>query len=253
MNAIWYQPASLFPRWRAASIDTLVGCPGGAAGEADPGVNGDAWCKAADKAGLSYVLQSDGGMDAHYGDARCVGIQLAPDEPNSGAGAPNRRTPGQVLDIALAIRAKTSKPLWISFSGWNLLWETDSEIAAYCASVDVVAFDYYVINRGETPAAIPKLGLILDKLARLAPGKQLVLAVECSHQHLERSAWLKSLPAQAALARGPTPGEMADEDDQGRRFKAWRLWFPQIIGANWEAHDGTTESQYVAMTILNRK
>lgn len=247
MNYIWQQPESSFPTWFARGIDCLVLPPQPTTGPAL-----DSWCKSADKSHLGYILPGDGSAEAHYADARCVGVMIYPDEPNAGhVGDPNYRSPGFMLDAAYALRGKTNKPLWISLGGWAIQYNKPAEVAAYCQCADVVSFDLYIINMGMGPGAIPKIGDLINTLA--ASSKRVVADVETSWQKIPPGVMNPPVPGESY--RAPTGAEFVDEVLTARNHNADVLYFSHISGGGsvpWQGFDGTTPEIAALMTVLNR-
>lgn len=241
--SVWYQPASSHPKWKARGIQILYGYEN----EGDPSASKlDAWCATAKTNGLSYVLQDSAA--AHWEDPECIGVFLTPDEPNGDG----HKTPAEMKALSDAKRAKTKKPLWLSLNGGALVNEPDAEVAAYCASADVITFFSYAYNYGRGAAGV--LGEIppsLDKLRRCAPGKPIVFIGECSDQNKRIANWWKDQPIATSM-RGPTADEMAFEYGVALAHGANGIaYFPDRIGVNWEAFDGTTPPCEVAMKNFN--
>jgi hypothetical protein len=241
VHAVWFQPSSSDLKWKSRGIDTLLGY------ESEGGtVSVDAWCKTANDAGLNYILQTGAGTEAHWNDPRCIGIFLSPDEPNSGLGSKNRRTPGQWTDAALDARSKApSKPIIGNIDGTQI-WMSDAVLAAYLAPLDVIVFDYHAFNRGEGQAGFLKAQAFSARCQKLAPGKPVWYCVETSFQKLNLQDWLKNNPN----CRAPTPAELAAEHKLGVAGGGV-VAFPDVLGVNWEAFDGTTDILAGALTVLN--
>lgn len=245
-NYVWDQPLSLFLTHKTRGIDTLVVTP--------HAESIDVWCAGAKALGLNYVLQSDGKCDNHYADPNCTGVMLLPDEPNSGVpGEPLYRSPGFMLDEAVKVRQKTNKPLWISLSGWNLQYQEggDSTIKGWCDCVDVISFDYYVVNRGEGTQAIHKIADWTRKFQQLSGGKRVVADVEPSDQHLDPAVF----PPGHLPLRGTTYRELVQEVDSVRALGADVLYFTHFYDGHggWKGFDNVSSENAVAMTVLNRK
>lgn len=243
---VWYQPVSSFGKWKARGINTLVGYEneGGA-------VTLDEYKHAAAVAGLKLILQADVCRDVDYADPNVVAIMAKPDEPD-GVG---NVSPAEIQARYHAVKLNTSKPIFINFDGWKMAWRPPADYAAYCQGADWLGMDYYVINRGEGPAAISKMGDRLDLLAQLSPGKRRIACIECSDQNLRVQEWASDTtwgPAAAVTMRGPTATEMAAEIKLATDHGATGIvYFPDVVGKNFEGFDGTPPDLAAAMTSIN--
>ena len=250
---VWYQPSSSFAKWKSRGINTLWGYEGEGGT-----VSIDTWCKAAVAGGFNYVLQNKPGTSSHYNDLNCVAVALDPDEANAQGGPPGQPTPPAALQQErAAIRNVTLKPILINFDGWKLQWQDDPTVKSYCDCADWLALDYYVVNRGEGISNWPRVQTQIDRLKRLAPGKPVLVFIECGDQDLKVQDWLHD-PAnqpqgeqQAALMRGPTTQEMAFELDASYASGCGVVYFPDRIGKNWEAYDDVPDDNAAAMTAWN--
>ncbi len=243
MKYAWQQPQRLLSTWTARGVGGIV-LP-----SIEEGTTLDSWIKEAELVGMRYVLPGTGIDAKYYTHPNCIGVLLEPDEPNSGnPGDASYTSPGVMLDASIALRAKTNNPVWLSLSGWNFDWQTDALIAGWCACADVISFDLYVINRGMGPAAIPKLGEIIQRLTKIS-GKPIVCDVECSGQNIQPG--VIAPPVAGESYRCPTVHEMIGEVETAIYHGAEVLYFSHVPYPTWQSHDGTTPELSGAMTALN--
>lgn len=256
---VWYQPVDSFAKWKGRGVTTLIGyeAQGGA-------VSCDGWTKSAGDAGFNYILQSvvldgnhgvtDAATSAHWNDTRCVAVQLSIDEPNRQNA--DKQFPPAVADQAKAIRARTSKPLYLNFDGNQIQWESDAEVSAYCASADWIGFDSYVVNMGNGIAAWDTaVAGQVQRLKRLATGKPIIVFVETSDQRLGEQDWTHSDGDDgtgiwlSTLMRGPTADEWTHEMATVAAWGCFPAWFPDVIGLNFESYDGTPDAIDAMMNL----
>lgn len=245
---VWYQPASSFAKWQGRGVNTLIGY------ENEGGATSlDAWCKAASAAGIDYVLQAS--ASPHWSDPHCVAVQYCQDEPNGGG----NQTPDACLKLASQVRQQTPKPLFMNLDGWKLQYEPDADVWAYCLPADWIGIDYYVLNRGEPDglkAWDAKVGQQVKRLQKLAPGKKIIVFVECDDQLLKKQGWMSQNDASgtppATRARAPTVAEFLYEVRSSIGWGCDTAYFPDVIGVNWEAYDGVPDAIAGAMSALAR-
>jgi hypothetical protein len=107
------------------------------------------------------------------------------------------------------------------------------DYAGAVACCDIVGGDLYPLNRYGDGARIRDLGTALDSLKAISGGKRVIAAIETSNQLLVKQGW------PAAGARGPTLNEWMAEVMLVRSNGCEFFYFPDVIGLNWEAFDGT--------------
>lgn len=248
---VWYQPLSSFGKWGGRRVNTLWGYEGEGGT-----VTADAWCAGAVAGRFNYVLQDTAATRAHWNDLNCIAISY-PDEANATGPGDVPIPPEQLQARRAADRQWTAKPILLNFDGWKLQWQSDDLVKAYCDTADWLALDYYVVNRGEGISAWPRVQAQIDRLKRLAPGKPIIVFIECSDQNLRIQDWLHT-PAnqpqgeqQAALMRGPTAQEQTYELDQAFAAGCGVVYFPDRIGKNWEAFDATPDANAAGMSTWN--
>ena len=174
---VWFQPTSSFAKWKARGINTLVGYES----EGNT-VTRQQWIAAAQAAGLSYMVSPDNDSIAQDTTDANLLAWTQRDEPD-GAG---NVSPQQILANYKAYKALApDKNILVNFDGWKMQFRPDADYQMYCQGGDWLAFDYYIINRGEGPANIPKIGSTLDHLKSVSGGNKKYLAfIECSDQKL---------------------------------------------------------------------
>lgn len=248
-SAVWFQPPSSFPTWKARGMTILMGCTLGAEGS-----NADDWCKRAGDQGFDYILQSEG-MEKHYGDPHCIAILLIPDEPNN-AGA---KTWQEVFTLIQAIKIKTNKPVLVSLDAWALQWKpNDSDIWGYVAAADWVGLNWHVVNHGDGIQSLPAYMNLFERIRRLGPNKRLFGFVECVDEKLYLQDWAQqpwddSGKPWATRMRGPTVDEYLREVKAMIAGNITPAYFPDVIGKNWEKFDGVTAELSAAITAFNSR
>jgi hypothetical protein len=248
---VWYQPTSSFAKWKSRGINTLVGYES----EGNT-VSRQQWTAAAQQAGLSYLMAptSDAGeIQQDAADANLLAWTQR-DEPD-GAG---NVSPAQIVANYKAYKALApAKNVLVNFDGWKMQWRPDSDYQQYSQGGDWLAFDYYIINRGEGPANIPKIGTTLDRLKAVSGGgKKYLVFIECSNQKLNLQSWANN-PDQSGTPpgprmRAPTAAEMNQEIQLAVQHGASGIvYFPDIIGNGWQGFDGITPDLEAAMKQTN--
>jgi hypothetical protein len=254
---VWYQPASSFQKWKDRGINTLIGYEGEGGG-----VSRDAWMKAAREAGLYYIVkpipQDPAQMKSDAADPNLLAWEQ-PDEPDGGGNVP----PDQIIANYKAWKAiAADKPVLLNFDGWKTQWRPPADYVEYCKGGDWLAFDYYIINRGEGPDNIKRIGERLDKLKEWSGGaaarKKLLVFIECSDQNLKAQDWAQNNDATgkppAPRMRCPTPDEMKQEVNIAIQHGASGIiYFPDRIGKGWENFDSVPPDVESAMKELNAK
>lgn len=249
-SAVWYQPPSSFPVWKARGMTILLGCTTTAEGS-----SADDWCKRAGDLGFDYILQSDGSVESHYGDPHCIGILLLPDEPNN-AGA---KKPQEVFTLVQNIKAKTNKPVLISLDAWSLQWSPkDSDIWGYVAAADWVALNWHVVNHGDGIQSLPAYMGLFDRIRKLGPNKRLFGFVEIADEKLNLQDWAQKPyddtgKPWALRMHGPSIDEFLKEVKAMISGGITPAYFPDVIGKNWLAFDGTTVEMSAAITAFNSR
>jgi hypothetical protein len=249
---VWYQPISSFQKWKDRGVNTLVGFT------SEDQFSREQWTEAARKAGLFYVIkpQADDpeSMKADAADTSLLAWEQ-PDEPDGAGAIP----PDKIVENYRTWKAiGAAKPVLLNLDGWRTQFGKPEEYKQYCQGADWIGFDYYIINRGEGPDNIKKIGERLDKLKEWTGGKKkLFVFIECSDQNLRVSDWgqdTKWGPALAPKMRGPTPDEMKKQVEVSiQHGAAGIIYFPDKIGKNWEAFDNTTPECEAAMKLINGK
>jgi hypothetical protein len=249
---VWYQPVSSFEKWKARGINTLVGCPDGA-----ENVSRADWMAAARQAGLNYIAKptvDPADIKADLLDANLLAWEQ-PDEPDGAGNLP----PEKIVENFKAWKGAGNKPVFLNIDGWKTQYRATADYLKYFEGADWIGFDYYILNRGEGPANINKIGERLDKLKAWTGGKKkLYVFIECSDQNLRVSDWAQGKDATgtqlAPKMRGPTADEMVKEMEVAMAHGAAGIvYFPDVIGKGWESFDGTTPECEVAMKIANAK
>lgn len=246
---VWYQPVASFAKWKARGINTLVGCEleGGAVTRAQ-------WTAAARAAGLCYIIKP--GTDATTLAADAADPYLLAweqqDEPD-GAG---NTSPAQIQNVYSSL--KQAKPVFLNFDGWKMQYRAAADYLAYVQGADWLAADYYVVNRGEGSAAIPKIGVALDKLAQWAPGKRRIAFIETSDQDLRVQQWASQpdasgTPPQPRM-RGPTAAEVSSEVQMAiAHGVSGIVYFADVVGMNFEGFDGEPADVIGAQTAIDQQ
>jgi hypothetical protein len=254
---VWYQPIDSFEKWKARGVNTLVGYESNG-----NTVSREQWMDAARKAGFSYIVKPTGDAEDAKRDAADPNLLAweQPDEPDGGGNV----GPDVIVQNYKAWKALAPRiPVFVNFDGSRSQWRPASDYQQYCQGGDWIAFDYYVINRGEGPGAIPKIGERLDKFREWAATegkshKKFFVFIECSDQDLREQDWTKQNDATgtplAPKMRGPTAGEMLQEIQLAVDHGASGIvYFPDQIGKGWEGFDGTTPEVEAAMKQVNAK
>ena len=249
---VWYQPASNFDLWKARGINTLIGCPLGA-----EGVSREQWMEAARKAELFYVAKPTEDSDdlkTDLADANLLAWEQ-PDEPDGASNLP----PEKIIANYKAWKAAGNKPVFLNIDGWKTQYRPAPDYIQYFQGADWVGFDYYIINRGEGPENINRLGERLEKIKLWTGGKKKIFVfIECSDQNLKVSDWGGTADATGkpigTRMRGPTAAEMKKEIEVSvAHGAAGIIYFPDVIGKGWEKFDGTTPECETVMKELNAK
>jgi hypothetical protein len=243
MIGVWYQPLSSISTWKARGVNTLVGCPegDGAPSKAD-------WAQAARDAGMYYIFKPASAPDAMLAESQDPNLLgwMLPDEPD-GAG---NLSPDQVIALYKSFKQVANVPVFLNLDGAVMQYRAAGEYKKYCQGGDILAFDYYVANRGDAPLAIPTIGKRVDQLKSWGKGKPVVAFIECSDQQLWMQSWVT--PELAAKMRGPTPQEMTKEINLAVSHGAKGIvYFPDVIGAGWISFDGVTPDLEAAMIDVN--
>ena len=242
---VWYQPVENFQKWKDRGINTLVGYAST--------VPRDQWTDAARKAGLFYIAKptgDPGDMKADLADPNFLAWEQ-PDEPDGGGATP----PDKIVENYKAWKAAGDKPVLLNLDGWRTQYGAAADYIKYCEGADWIAFDYYIINRGEGPENIKKIGERIDRIKEWTDGKKKIFVfIECSDQNLKVSDWGKQIDPDGTKMRCPTAVEMKRQIDMAVAHGASGIiYFPDIIGRNWEAFDGTPDDCDAAMKTINAK
>jgi hypothetical protein len=260
ITGVWFQPASSFSKWVGRGVNTLIGYES----EGNPNsFYASTWKPAAIAAGLKYIVSWKDPRDGSHSapgpltaadnsDPNLLAVAL-PDEPNGAA----NMTPGQVLDMYIQIKnTLPNKPVFLNFDGWQTQYRPFNDLRCYCQGADWIAQDFHILNHGDGPEGIPKLGTVMDKLinAGAAAGgeKKYLSCVECADENLRVQSWVQPYPDVKAKMRGPTAAEMAQEVNTViARKLAGIFWFADKIGLGFENFDNTTIDQAAAVTSIN--
>jgi hypothetical protein len=239
---VWYQPIASFDKWKARGINTLFGYE-----HEGNSVTRDQWTAAAREHGLFYITQASDNLKRDAADPWLL-AWMHKDEPD-GAGS---LTPQQLAEDYAKFKAAGDKPVVVVFDGHKMQWRPESDYADYARAADWLLHDFYPLNYGDGPEAIPVIGKRLDLLRRVAPRKRHGVVVETSDQLISKQEWThQRVPNReknlSEYMRGPTPQEIAAEFAVARQHGATIfLIFPDRIGLNWEAFDGQTDDQAAA-------
>ena len=252
---VWYQPTSSFEKWKARGINTLVGY------EAEGGnVSRQQWLEAARKAGFCYIVKPTDDPDelkADLADPYLLAWSQQ-DEPDGTGNTP----PEKIVEIYKTWKAvadpsngaeSNDKPVFLNLDGNKMQWRPPADYEQYVQGGDWIAFDYYPFNGGN--GAIAVLGDRLDKLRAWSGGKKKLFAfIECSDQNLKVSDWGKQIDPDGTKMRCPTAAEMKKQIEISMAHGACGIiYFPDIIGRNWEKFDGTSPDCEAAMKEVNAK
>jgi hypothetical protein len=257
ITGVWYQPLSSFATWAARGVNTLFGY----ADEDQPeNTHYPTWKAAAAAHGLKYVVQWIDPFHTHAqqpltgadnSDPNLLAVML-PDEPD-GAG---NRTPGQIIDLAIAIKAVLpSKPIFLNVDGFRTQYRPFNDYRCYFQGADWCSLDYYPLNAfgdiNNTTILGQRVDTIINAGAAAGGQKKYFCALECSDQNARVLDWVQAYPDLKARMRGPTAAEMAQEVDEViRRPLSGIIWFPDRIGGTF-AFDATNAEQQAAMTSIN--
>lgn len=248
-SAVWFQPPSSFPTWKARGITILMGCTLTAEGS-----NADDWCKRASDLGFDYILQTEG-MEKHYGDAHCIGVLVLPDEPNN-TGA---KTPQEIFTLVQAIKAKTNKPVLVSLDAWALQYQPKDEVLwGYLATADWVALNWHLVNHGDGLQSLPTYMGLFERVRKLSPNKKLFGFVEIVDEKLYLQDWAQQPydstgKPWALRMHGPSVDDYLKEVQAMIRGGITPAYFPDVIGRNWEKFDGTTAELSAAITAFHSR
>lgn len=250
-RGVWYQPVESFDKWKARGIDTLIGVETN-----DGAVAPRQYLDAAAAKGLKVWVQhplllADPSLATHQATAGAIN---APDEPDGGGNT----TPVQCqVNYATIKAAFPWLRVLINFDGSRMAWRPDADYVEYCKAADVIFMDYYPLNGGQGPTAIPDIGARLKRLAKDSGGKPLGAFIECSNQLLGEQPWTQQDDGTgvwlSTKMRGPTAGEFGQEVhsavvDGGATSIGY---FPDVIGKGWVGFDGVPDDIAAAMTQLN--
>lgn len=258
---VWYQPVSSFAKWKARGINALIGYEneGGA-------VTLDQYCDAALTAGLQVILQWSSTTSARATtDANVIAVINTPDEPD-GAGNVDSAT---MIAQYTAIKAVTTKPVFINFDGWKMQYRPAADYAQYVQAGDWIAVDYYPVNRGmvnadpaigpvvnDIPAIAARVKLLQSLVDPTRTGVEFFAFIETSDQNLRVQSWATQPDSTGtppyARMRGPTAVEVNTELATVITAGAWPCYFPDVIGANFESFDGTPDDVAAVITAKNQ-
>jgi hypothetical protein len=248
---VWYQPTSSFAKWKDRGINTLIGYA------SENTVSRDAYMEAARNAGLFYAIkptEDPADLKTDAADPYFLAWEQ-PDEPDGGGNIP----PAKIIENYKTWKAAGDKPVLLNLDGWRTQYGPPADYIQYCTGADWIAFDYYILNRGEGPDNIKKLGERLDKLKEWTGGKKkLFVFIECSDQDLRVTDWAATPDATGKPAaprmRCPSAAEMQKQIDVAvAHGAAGIIYFPQVIGKGWEKFDGTPDDCDAQMKIANAK
>ena len=241
MIGVWYQPVSSFDTWKARGINTMVGIV------IDPAIPPEDYVKAAHEAGF-YVIGKDVAADAWE----------QPDEPD-GAGATPAEKIVENYKNWKALPGGAAKPVFVNFDGWRSQYVPADNYIQYCKGADWIAYDWYILNHGDGPGAIPRIGERYEKFKEWSGGnKKIFVFIETCDSNIKVQDWAQANDATgtplAPKMRGPTPEEMKKEVEVSMQHGASGIiYFPHVIGKWWEKFDGTPLENEAAMKEINAK
>lgn len=241
---VWYQPVSSFNKWRDRGINTLIGLEleGGA-------VTAEQYIDKAHAMGF-WVIANHPKADM---------LLNGPDEPDGVGNTP----PAAWVANYKALKAQyPGKLVFGNFDGEKTRWRPEADYAqpgGYLAGVDVAGMDKYVVNAGlQDEGGWDIFTSRVDFLVRVAAGKPVFVAIECSDQDLRVQSWLHTPENQpqgdrwARAMRCPTPDEVEREAAIATEHGARGIfYFPDVVGNGWEGFDGTPEEVAIRMRAIN--
>jgi len=204
--AVFSQPVSSFPKWKARGINTLV------SHEPEGGkMKKEDWEAAAAAAGF-WFMDYPSDDDAMLAKEAKQPMRLAfmqddePDmtrAPNTDRTNPDGWTKGEILAARYA-RCKAAAPnipMFVNFAGTAVTPEAypGNKHLPYIAAADWLAHDWYVKNKNWERYPISLIGVAMDRLAAWSKGKPQYVFIECSDQKI------------SPLGRCPTPDEVEEE------------------------------------------
>jgi hypothetical protein len=214
--AVYMQPIESFDTWKSRGVNSLVGYEsrGGTVTNAQ-------WTSAATAIGFHYIRQPADDLPADARDPRLLAF-MHDDEPD----AQNPPTDPKLLaaDCASWKKAAPNKPVFINFSGGNILSDSAPKdlYASYILAADWIASDFYPVAGYNRPDWLWKVGAAADRLRDWSGGKPQFCFIETSNQRL---------PWMPRTTRGVTPDEL--------RALIWHavihgargvIYFPQQLG-----------------------
>jgi hypothetical protein len=240
---VWYQPKENFQTWKDRGVNTLVGFE-----RNGTTTTRSQWIDAARALGMFYIIRPTGvtsDFQTDMQDPYLLAWEQYPDEPD-GAGS----TPAYIINANYSQwKSQGSKPIFMNLDGARFQYSKQSDYQGYIQGADWIGLDYYVINRGEGPENLNNLGKAIDTLkswvASAGVSKKIYVFIESSDQNLKVSGYFPT-------GRGPTADEMKQEITIATSHGAnGIMYFPDIIGRNFEAYDGTPADVAAAMTSIN--
>jgi hypothetical protein len=204
---VFSQPVHLMDAWKARGVDTMVQY------ESEGGtVDLATWSAEATKRGLHMIRKPGADLAADAANPLLLAF-AQPDEPDIKQG--DLPPASLAADYAAWKKAAPSVPVWLNFSGFDVLQTGAGDTAcngpgdggdeacfpSYIATADWIANDLYPVA-GMSSTDLSLVGKAIDKLAGWSAGRPQFAFVETSDQH---APWL------GANARGPRADEVRAE------------------------------------------
>jgi hypothetical protein len=245
---VWYQPTSNFDLWKNAGVNTLIGYEGEGGN-----VSIDAWSAAAVSKNLFMIRQARPYAAADANQKNLIGF-LQADEPDKAGNLQGLQT-----EFARVKQAVPSMPVWLNFSGGNVLGgnPTAAEYRNYAQYGDVITNDLYTVTGWNLadhldhskPLAAPFTqrwtpGTAASTLQQIT-GKPQAAFIETSKQNLP---WV---PNERGVTAPELRGEVWDAIIQGA---AGIFYFPDTFGVGWPAgFNGTPADVMAELTKQNQR
>jgi hypothetical protein len=221
--AVFSQPISSFPKWKARGINTLVSHEpeGGHVKKAD-------WEAAATAAGLFFMdYPSDDDAQLKVEAAQPFRLAFMQDDEPDLTRTPNTdrtNADGWTKPELLAARyarckaAAPNLPVFVNFAGTAVTPDAYPcyKHLPYIAAADWLGHDWYVKNKNWQRYPIDLIGKAMDRLALWSNNKPQFAFIECSDQKI------------SPLGRAPTPDEVEQEVNLAiARGARGIIYFPQ--------------------------
>jgi hypothetical protein len=246
--AVFSQPLSSFPKWKARGINALVSHEpeGGRIKKSD-------WEAAATAAGLFFMdYPSDDDAQLRVEATQSYRLAFMQDDEPDLTRTPNTdrtNADGWTKPELLAARyarckaAAPNLPVLCNFAGTAVTPDAypGNKHLPYIAAADWLAHDWYVKNKNAQRYPIDLIGKAMDRLALWSDNKPQFVFIECSDQKI------------SPLGRPPTPDEMEQEVNLAvAKGAKGIIYFPQRPPPGFQ-YDAMSPDLVDRMTSINTR